>query len=164
MSKLYFAVFFVISFILKIALLCDSCQNAFESFQEILQNRQQAGRFSRNDALSLSRKRVFTNMECLDFCLRNAACDFFELRQVVGINKKRKRGICILKKRLSSSHIDTKLVKVRKWIHFNVSSQYLHQVSLAALPLRPIGMSKSWFKKLFDQSGWFGPIFMRTSR
>lgn len=142
MSKLYFAVLFVISFILKIALLCDSCQNAFGSFQEILQNRQQAGRFSRNDALSLSRKRVFTKMECLDFCLRNAACDFFELRKVVGLNKKRKRGICIPKKRLSSSH---KLVKVRKWIHFNVNSQYLHQVSLAEL--------KSWFKKLLNKWG-----------
>ena len=138
MSKLYFAAIlsvFLISFVMKIPSLCGSCQSAFGSFQEILQNRQQAGRFPRNKALSLSRKRVFTNMECLDFCLRNAACDFFELRQVLRLNKKRKPWICAIKRRLSSSNIDAKLPKVRKWIHFNVSSLHLHQVSFPGLLL-----------------------------
>ena len=133
MSKLYFAAV-VISFLLKIPLLCGSCQSAFGSVQEILQNYQQAGRFP--EALRLSRKRVFTKMECLDFCLRNEKCHFFELRQVVRLNKKKKHWICAIRKRPTSSYIDTKLVNVRKWIHFNVSSHYLHQVSFAAL---------SWF-------------------
>ena len=87
MSKLYFAAV-VISFLLKIPLLCGSCQSGFRSVQEILQNYQQAARFP--EALRLSKKRVFTKMECLDFCLRNEKCDFFELRQVVRLNKKRK--------------------------------------------------------------------------
>lgn len=132
MSKLYFtAVFtvFVIPFVLKIPLLCGSCQSAFGSFQDILQNYQQPGRFPRDEAFTHTRKVVFTKMECLDFCLRNETCDFFELK----IKKKRQYWICVIKARLTSSYVVTKLVKVGKWIHFNVSSHYLHQVSLAAL-------------------------------
>lgn len=132
MSKLYFtAAFtvFVIPFVLKIPLLCGSCQSAFGSFQDILQNYQQAGRFPRDEASILSRKRVYTKMECLDFCLRNETCDFFELRQV--LRKESQYWICIINTRLTSSYIVTKLVKGRKWIHFNVSSHYLHQVSFA---------------------------------
>lgn len=135
MSKLYFTAVltvFVIPFVLKIPLLCGSCQSAFGSFQDILQNYQQSGRFPRDEAFTHTRKVVFTKMECLDFCLRNETCDFFELRQVY-LKKKRQYWICIIKTRLTSSYIVTKLVKVRKWIHFNVSSDYLHQVSLTAL-------------------------------
>lgn len=138
MSKLYFtAVFtvFVIPFVLKIPLLCGSCQSACGSFQEILQDYQQAGRFPRHEVLRLSRKRLFTKMECLDFCLRNEMCDFFELRQVLSLKKKRQYWICVIQKRLTSrtSGTSSKLVKVRKpWIHFNVSSHYLRQVSFAA--------------------------------
>lgn len=144
MSKLYFvAIFtvFVISFVLKIPLLCDSCQSVFGSFQEILRNRQQAGRFPQDAALRLSRKRVFTNMECLDFCLRNVACDFFELRQIVRLNKTRKHWVCAIKRRLTCSSVDTKLVQVKKWIHFNMSSHYLHEVSCAVLLLLPLVVS-----------------------
>jgi len=138
MSKLYFAAVytvFVISFVLKIPLLSGSCERAFGSFQEILQDYQQAGRLPRDEALGLSKKRVFTKMECLDFCLRNDSCDFFELKQVFRLNKKRRRWICEIKRRLRSGYMDTKLVKVTKWIHFNVSSHDLQQVSLA--PLSP---------------------------
>lgn len=137
MSKLYFTAVltvFVIPFVLKIPLLCGSCQSAFGSFQDILQNYQQSGRFPRDEAFTHTRKVVFTKMECLDFCLRNETCDFFELRQVLRLKKKKRQyWICIIKTRLTSSYIVTKLVKVRKWIHFNVSSDYLHQVSLTAL-------------------------------
>lgn len=151
MSKLYFAAVFavfVISFVLKIPLLCGSCQSAFGSSQEILQNHEQAGRLPREEALRLSRKRVLTKMECLDFCLRNETCDFFELRQVLRLNKKRKHWICAIKRRLTSSYIDTKLIRVRKWIHFNVTSHYLHQVSFAALsPTVATRCVGSWFKK-----------------
>ena len=135
MTKLCFtAVFtvFVIPFVLKIPLLCCSSQSAFGSFQDILQNYQQAGRFPRDEALTHIRKVVFTKMECLDFCLRNETCDFFELRQVLRLKKKRQYWICIIQTRLTSSYIVGKLVKVRKWIHFNVSSHDLHQVSFAA--------------------------------
>ena len=136
MSKLYFTAVltvFVIPFVLKIPLLCGSCQSAFGSFQEILQNYQQAGRFPRDEVLKLSRERVFTKMECLDFCLRNEMCDFFELRQVLSLKKKRQYWICVIQKRLTNS-TSTKLVRVgRPWIHFNVSSHYLHQVSFAEL-------------------------------
>ena len=135
MSKLYFtAVFtvFVIPFVLKIPLLCSSCHGAFGSFQEILQNYQQGGRFPRDEVLRLSRKRVFTKMECLDSCLRNEMCDFFELRQVLSLKKKRRYWICVIQKR-RTSRTSSKLVEVRKpWIHFNVSSHYLRQVSFAA--------------------------------
>lgn len=100
------------------------------------------------EALRLSRKRVLTKMECLDFCLRNETCDFFELRQVLRLNKKRKHWICAIKRRLTSSYIDTKLIRVRKWIHFNVTSHYLHQVSFAALsPTVATRCVGSWFKK-----------------
>ena len=136
MSELYFTTVFivlVIPFALKIPLLCGSCGSAFGSFQEILQNYQQAGRFPRDEELKLSRKRVFTKVECLDFCLRNEMCVFFEMRQVLRLKKKRQYWICVIQKRLTSSYIDTKLVKVRNWIHFNVSLHYLHQVSFAEL-------------------------------
>ena len=136
MSKSYFAAIFtvfLISFVWKIPLLSGSCESTFGSFQEILQNYQQAGRLLRDKALKLSRKRVITKMECLDVCLRNDSCDFFELKQVFRLDKKRKRWICAIRRRITSDYIDTKLVKVTKWIHFNVSSHDLHQVSFAAL-------------------------------
>lgn len=136
MSKFHFvAVFtvFVVSFVLKIPLLCDSCQNDFGSYQEMLENRQQVGKFPRDAASELSRKWVISNMECLDICLRNAACDFFELKQLVRVKKWRRYWVCAIKRRINS--IDTKLVYSRRWIHFNVSSHYLHEVGRSTVIL-----------------------------
>lgn len=130
MFKLHrFTVFAIcmVRFVFEIPLFCDSCQNSFVSFEEILQRRQQTGKFPRDAALTLLRKRVFTNMECLDVCLRNTMCDFFEIKHVVALNSTRK-WVCAIKRREIS--MDAELIKSASgWIHFNVSSHELHQVS-----------------------------------
>lgn len=75
------------------------------------------------------RKVVFIKMECFDFCLWNEICDFFELK----IKKKRQYWICVIKVCFMSSYVVMKLVKVGKWIYFNVSLYYFYQVSFVVL-------------------------------
>ena len=114
--------------VLKIPVLCVPCPTAFGSFQVILQKRQKAGKIHRDAALTLLRKRTFSNMECLDGCLRNAMCDFFELKYSVKLNSTRGHWICVIKRRENSMY--TPLVqRASGWIHFNVSSQDLQEVS-----------------------------------
>lgn len=104
-------------------LLGYSCQNAFQS---ILQTHQQRGKFPRNSAVKLLGERVISQMECLDLCLRNARCDFFDMKQVYSENSM-KHWICSVKQRLSAP--DTELVSSRAWFHFNISSHNLQEVS-----------------------------------
>ena len=119
----------VACFVLTIHLLCESCQNSFATFQRILQTRQQYGRSPSNESMKLSKKRVLSKMECLDICLRNPLCSGFQMRHKPS-NNTSKHWICRLNRRINSTEM--KLVKCsgsNHWIHFNVSSRELQQVS-----------------------------------
>ena len=123
--------FIVASFVIKIHLLCESCQNSFVTFQQILQTRQQYGRSSPNASMKISKKRVFSKMECLDICLRNPLCHGFQMRHRTS-NNTAKHWICQTNRRITSAEIN--VVKSSgsnhsSWIHFSVSSRELQQVS-----------------------------------
>ena len=128
--KLHFARALIVAcFVSKIHLVCESCQNTFVTFQQILQTRQQYGRSPKNASMKLSQKRVFSKMECLDICLRNPLCHGFQMRQRTW-NNTAKHWICQINRRINSTEV--KLVKGNgsnpDWIHFNVSSRELQQV------------------------------------
>lgn len=120
----------VACFVLTIHLLCESCQNSFITFQKILQTRQQYG-VRTLPCTRLLKKRVLSKMECLDICLRNPLCYGFKMKHKTWNNTaKRKHWICKINGRMNSTEV--KLVKSTgssQWIHFNVSSRELHQVS-----------------------------------
>ena len=139
MFKFHFATVFaavsMVFLISEIPRLCDSCQSAFGTFQEILQSRQQYGKLPRKAAMQLSRKRVFTKMECLDICLRNTVCDFFEVRHFKLNNTMKPQWVCDIKRRLTS--IGTKPASLAHgWIHYNVTSHNLQKVSVSVGSLK----------------------------
>lgn len=113
---------------------CQFCQNAFGNFQEILQTRQLAGRSHKTTKMVISKQRVITKMECLDICLRTEECGSFDM------NLKNKFWICLIivsrgliNRRVNPQDTIPELVKQgssKGWLHFNVSSQELHEVSL----------------------------------
>lgn len=123
MFKYYFTAVLIVCLVLEVHLLSGSCQNAF---QNILQTHQQPGKFPRDGAIKLLGTRVISRMECLDICLRNAMCDFFDMKKVRFENAT-KHWICSIKQRLYPT--DTKPLKANWWFHFNVSSHKLQEVS-----------------------------------
>ena len=129
MMKLHFARPLIVAcFVLTIRLLCESCQNSFVTFQQILQIRQQYGRSLPNASVMLSKKRVVSKMECLDICLRNPLCYGFQMRHKTS-NNTAKHWICKINRRINSTEV--KLVESSGWSHlinFNVSSRELQQV------------------------------------
>ena len=130
--KPYFArALAVACFILTIHLLCESCQNSFVTFQEILHTRQQYGRSLPNAGMRLSKKRVLSKMECLDICLRHPLCYGFQMRYRPS-NYTGKHWVCKINRRINST--EAKLVNSsgsEHWIYFNVSSRELQQVSFS---------------------------------
>ena len=129
MTKPHFARPLIVAcFVLTIRLLCESCQNSFVTFQQILQTRQQYGRSLPNASIMLSKTRAVSNMECLDICLRNPLCYGFQMRHKTS-NNTAKHWICKINRRINSTEV--KLVKSSGWSHwvnFNVSSRELQQV------------------------------------
>ncbi|KAL9964315.1 hypothetical protein ACROYT_G027939, partial [Oculina patagonica] len=106
------------------------CQNFFGNFQEILQGRQQPGRFHRNTGMKLSKQHVFTKTECLDICLRTAECGSFDMKQMQSNNTTKTFWVCIINRRVNSQGTIPEVSRQSKpWIHFTVSSQDLQEVS-----------------------------------
>lgn len=130
MMKPHFAIALTVAFfVLTIHLPCESCQNSFATFQQILQTRQQYGRAVPHTTIKLLKQRVLSKMECLDICLRNSLCHGFQIRQKTS-NNTAKDWICIINRRANSTEV--KLAKgngLNHWIHFNVSSRELQEVS-----------------------------------
>ena len=119
----------VACFVLKFHLLCESCQNSFVTFEQILQTRQQYGRSLPNASVKLLKKRVLSKMECLDICLRNPTCHGFQMRHKTS-NNTAKHWICQINWRINSTEVkQAKRRGSNHWIHFNVSSRELQQVS-----------------------------------
>ena len=119
----------VACFVLKFHLLCESCQNSFVTFEQILQTRQQYGRSLPNASVKLLKKRVLSKMECLDICLRNPTCHGFQMRHKTS-NNTAKHWICQINWRINSTEVkQAKRSGSNHWIHFNVSSRELQQVS-----------------------------------
>ena len=109
--------------------ICDSCQNAFETFQKILQTCQQPGRFHRGRRISeITTHFVFTKMECLDTSLRTAECASFEMKVTRPDHNGLKGLVCIINLRPENKSLEL-VGKRRGWIHVNVSSQELQEVS-----------------------------------
>ena len=113
--------------ILVTSLRCQVCRNAIANLQEILQTRQIAGRFNKNTKMLISRQHVVTKMGCLDNCLRTAECGSFDMK------KNKKYWLCLINRRLEYGEDKIpRLVKSdssKGWIHFNVGSQELQEVS-----------------------------------
>lgn len=127
MMKLHFAIFStMMCFAFTILLLCESCQDPFETFQQILTSRQQHGRLRPNETMKLSKERVFTKMECLDFCLRNPLCYSFQMKHKVSGGTK-KYWIC--QTVIGQHSTPPRSTGFKRWIHFNVSSYELQEVS-----------------------------------
>lgn len=68
--------------ILALSICCESCQNGYGKFQEMLQRKQQLGRLKPNDNMKLFQQRVYTKIEFLDICLRTAECGSFEAKEL----------------------------------------------------------------------------------
>ena len=128
-QKLHFTALFTWAyFLLVVPLLCYSCQNHLESFQEIFQTRQQPGRYRRRTGLAISIQNVFTKMECLDTCLRTAQCASFDVK----ITRPDRNGLrywnCVINRRQQQSL--GLAGKDSGWVHVRVSSHELQKVSL----------------------------------
>ena len=128
-QKFPFTVFIWAYFLCVTPVICDSCQNAFETFQKILQTRQQPGRFYRGRRISeITTHFVFTKMECLDTCLRTTECASFEVKVTRPDHNGSKEWVCVINLRPENKSLE--LVGKRSgWIHVNVSSQELEEVS-----------------------------------
>lgn len=119
----------VACFVLTIHLLCESCKNSFVTFKQLLQTRKQYGRSLPNASIKLSKKRVHSKMECLDICLRHPLCYGFQMKHRPS-NNTAKHWVCKINRSTNSTEV--KVVKSsgsKHWMHFNVSSRELHQVS-----------------------------------
>ncbi|XP_078381220.1 uncharacterized protein LOC144663998 [Oculina patagonica] len=114
MVKLRFSVVFtMMCFAFSILLLFE--------FRHILKTRQQHGQLRPNESKKLYKGRVFTKMECLDFCLRNPPCNGFQMEpKVSGGNEK--YWIC------QGQHATLpRRTGCKRWI-FNVSSNELQEI------------------------------------
>lgn len=124
-------VFTRIFLVLFIPLTCQSCQNAVGNFQELLKGRKLPGRFTPSSDMKLSNQLVFTKMECLDICLRNAECGSFEMRQTRSRNKTTTPWICVINRRINSRGTmpNMYMAHAYRWMHFAISSEDLQGVS-----------------------------------
>lgn len=112
--------------ILVLSICCESCQNGYGEFQEILQRKQEPGRFKPKDNMRLFKQTVYTKIECLDICLRTAKCGSFDVRQRDLNNARKKSWICVINLK---SQVLMPVDKGNGWIHFSLSSQDLQKVS-----------------------------------
>ena len=64
---------------------------------------------------------VFTELQCLDICLRTEQCDSVDVRE--GYSKK----TCRIN-RVTKNH--TRLIRDENWSHLDISAQYLREVSV----------------------------------
>lgn len=112
--------------ILVLSICCESCQNGYGKFQEILQRSQQPGRFKPKYNMTLFQQTVYTKVECLDICLRTAECGSFDVRQRDLNNARKKSWICVINLKSQVLMPDD---KAKGWIHFSLSSQDLQKVS-----------------------------------
>ena len=71
---------------------------------------------------------VFTKMECLDTSLRTAECASFEMKVTRPDHNGLKGLVCIINLRPENKSLEL-VGKRRGWIHVNVSSQELQEVS-----------------------------------
>lgn len=113
-------------FLLFVPLPCYSWQNHFESFQDVFRTREQLGRFP--SSLAISNHKVVTKMECLDTCLRSPYSASFQMKKRSSGSRRGRYWPCIIN-RQESQMLELKGQDRTKWIHFNVSSQELQQVS-----------------------------------
>ena len=113
-----------------ISVFCESCENHFRNFQEISQGCKEPGRLEPTASMRLFQQKVFTQMECLDICLRTAECGSYDLRQRHLENPRKPFWICVINRRDNSQSLTPKLGHKKKgWTHFSVSSQDLQRVS-----------------------------------
>ena len=109
---------------------CESCENTFGNFQEMLQRYQQPGRLKPKASMKLFQQQVFTHMECLDICLRTAECGSYDVKQRYLDNPRKPFWICVINRRVNSQGLTPILRDNQKgWTHFSVSSQDLQKVS-----------------------------------
>ena len=121
--KDYFAAALLVGLTFDVHSPSHSCQNAFQS---ILNSHQRSGKFPRTNATKLLGAHVISKIQCLDLCLRNTKCDFFDMKKTNAKNSTRP-WICSVKQRVSAQ--DTELVPSKVWLHFNISSHNLQEVS-----------------------------------
>lgn len=107
------------------------CQNVFGDYQEILQSRQEPGKFRPNAGMRLFKQCVFTKMQCLDICLRTAECGSFDMKQRYSKDNTTILWSCIINRRVHPQRNVSELALKNKsaWMHFNVSSKELQEVS-----------------------------------
>lgn len=106
------------------------CRNVFGDYQEILQSRQEPGKFRPNAGMRLFKQRVFTKMQCFDICLRTAECGSFDMKQRHSKDNTTILWSCIINRRVHPQGNVSELALINKktWIHFNVSSKDLQEV------------------------------------
>ena len=110
---------------------CESCENTFGNFQQMPQICQEPGRLEPEATMKLFQQQVFTQLECLDICLRTAECGSYDVKQTYLENhRKAFFWICVINRRANSQHLTPKLGREQSgWTHFSVSSQDLQKVS-----------------------------------
>ncbi len=115
--------------ILVVCQRCRSCQNAPGNFQQILKRHQLSGRLMAHTGMKIFRRFVFTKMECLDICLRTEECFSFDMQQTQSTDGTT-FWFCVINRKVNSQGIVPVMAGHHKgWIHFNVSSQQLQEVS-----------------------------------
>ena len=107
------------------------CHDAIKNFQDILESRRQPGRFEADGSMKLFRRTVFTKMQCLDICLRSSHCGSFDMKQTQSENGTKRSWICVINRRVNfeGTVLDDLTGKNTGWIHFQVTSQELQEVS-----------------------------------
>lgn len=140
--KLHIATFFTMT-----CFAFTICESRVATFQQILKTRQQDGRLLKNETMKLSKRRVFTKMECLDVCLRNPLCGSFQMKLKVSDDTTYEWICQIVRQRVNSTEATPpRRVGSNRWIHFNVSSYELQEVSSLG---RAFGTGSSLFDQAF---------------
>ena len=129
-----------------ISVFCESCENHFRNFQEISQGCKEPGRLEPTASMRLFQQKVFTQMECLDICLRTSECGSLDMKQTQSEKGTQKPWICVINRRVVFEGTMLDLTdKNTGWIHFPVTSQELQRVSWDAKEIRsPNNSSVFW--------------------
>ena len=125
MATLFLNVLFIVFYygLMELAIHSKSSaqpHSAFITFQEIVRIRTFSGkRLSSRDAKVFDRV-VFTNLQCLDICLRTEQCASVDVKET---NSKK---LCRVNLQSQSYYLEDK----RDWSHINISGDDLRKVRL----------------------------------
>ena len=112
---------FLLCFMLSIQIIKSCDKNGFLEFQEIIDNKTIDGYLLANTNSVIFEKDVFTNLQCLDLCLRTKQC------ASIDVKKKNTKRSCRVN-RVAPKYF---IAENDDGTHINISSKALEEVSVS---------------------------------